>query len=122
MTRNEEQRASTCTALIFRLRLVFVNEDYRGPEVKSRFKTSVLYKHEKRVNHPKEDKVVVISGGGSEIGALIALQFAKTGYKKMALVKEANLVRVIKQTDRLTSMKMVLARWQSNARMPACVC
>jgi len=47
---------------------------------------SVLYKNEKRVYHPKQDKVVVITGAASGIGEGIAINFAENGYKKMVLV------------------------------------
>jgi len=49
---------------------------------------SNLYKHEKRLYHPKSDKVVLISGAANGIGADIAIHFAKDGYKKIALVTE----------------------------------
>jgi len=49
---------------------------------------SVLYKHEDRKYYPLEDKVVVISGASSGIGAGIATHFAKIGCKKIVLVWE----------------------------------
>jgi len=47
---------------------------------------SVLYKHEERVYHPVEEKVVIITGASSGIGAEIATHFAKIGYKKIVIV------------------------------------
>jgi len=53
---------------------------------------SILYEHEKRVYHPVEDKVVVISGASSGIGAEIAIHFAKIGYKKIVIVRYGALI------------------------------
>jgi len=48
---------------------------------------SVLYEHEKRSYHPIENKVVIITGASSGIGAEIATHFAKIGYKKLVIVR-----------------------------------
>jgi len=48
---------------------------------------SVIYKHEDRKYHPVEDKVVVIAGASSGIGAGIAIHFSQLGYKKLVLVR-----------------------------------
>jgi len=50
-------------------------------------KMSVLFKHENRKYHNLEDKVVLISGGGSGMGEAIAVHLAQKGYRKLALVK-----------------------------------
>jgi len=47
---------------------------------------STSYKHEQRKYHPIEEKVVVITGASSGIGAEIATHFAEIGYKKLVLV------------------------------------
>jgi len=46
------------------------------------------YKHEIRQLHQIKDKVVVISGASSGIGAEIAKHFSHLGYKKLVLVKK----------------------------------
>jgi len=54
---------------------------------------SVLYQHEKRAYHPLEDKVVAISRGGNGIGAAIALELVKQGYRKFTLVIQRVVIR-----------------------------
>jgi len=47
---------------------------------------TTLYKHENRVYHPLAEKVVLISGASSGIGAAAAIHLAEKGYKKLTLV------------------------------------